>query len=407
MKKILAAVICILLLSAPCCGCGRGGTETEDSGELQGYQHANAGAEQCDTNAEEEDSEDMEKRNKYAGYAQWGQEKLYENYWNGTERSVYNTWPDDPDQEAALNYWWKAHAADAMIDGYERTGEEEYADRAESIIKNTISRNGSLYNEFYDDMQWMALACLRLYDLTGNGKMKEYAGKLWDDIKTAWWEDETGGLAWKKDENRISRNACSNGPAAILAARLYARFGDEENLVWAEKIYEFETANLVDPVTGMVYDGMTAGSDGEKNVNRDWLFTYNAGTYIGACAELYRVTGKEAYLEQARRTAASSMEAFTTVYGVTKSEGQGDGGLFKGIYIRYLELLYEISEDAAIKEYILKNADTLMQKGCAPDLGIFGPEWNKIPRTPVQVTCQLSGVFLLEAAARLEKFSDN
>lgn len=171
----------------------------------------------------------------YCDYAEWSQDKLFEYFWNEDSKSVINNYPFSMEKEEGLNYWWKAHAADAMIDGFVRTKEQRYALRAESIIDQVFERNGSLLNEFYDDEEWMALSCLRLYDLTGSEKMKKYTISLWNDIKTAWWDDEIGGLAWKKDDGRNNRNSCCNGPAAILATRLYLRFHDESDLDWAKK----------------------------------------------------------------------------------------------------------------------------------------------------------------------------
>jgi predicted alpha-1,6-mannanase (GH76 family) len=337
----------------------------------------------------------------YSDYADWAQEVLKKNYWNEVKKSVINTYPYSQEKEKGLNYWWKAHVADAEIDGYERTKNKIYAERAESIIENVFEQNGALYNEFYDDMEWMALACLRLYDCTGSEKMKDYAVKLWEDIKTAWWYDEVGGLAWKKDEHRTSRNACCNGPGALLAARLYQRLKNESDLEWANKIFAFEKNYLVDPENGMVYDGMTVRPDGTISTNKKWLFTYNTGTYIGAAAELYRITGDVNYLKEAEKTADSSMKQLVNEHGVLKSEGTGDGGLFKGILIRYLQKLYEVNNDRKIADFILHNAKKLAQNSSSLDIGFFGPEWNKIAQVPLDVTCQTSGVFLFEAAAKI------
>ncbi len=337
----------------------------------------------------------------YCDYAEWAQEKLYENYWVEKEQCVSNYYPFQPEREEGLNYWWKAHAADAMIDGLERTGRQEYALRAEAVIDRVFARNGSLFNEFYDDEEWMALACLRLYDITGSERMKEYTLRLWEDIKTAWWEDEIGGLAWKKDEGRKGRNACCNGPAAILAARLYQRFGDESDLEWARKIYAYEKKYLVDPDNGLVYDGMVVRGDKTLDINKAWLFTYNAGTYIGAGVELCRITKERHYLEDAIKTAEGSMKGLVNEDGVLKSEGNGDGGLFKGILIRYMEQLYQISQDEWIADFIKYNTEKLILEGSTEEQGLFGQVWAKQPQLPLDVTCQLSGVFLLEAAARI------
>ncbi|KOY14978.1 hypothetical protein AMS66_18650 [Paenibacillus xylanivorans] len=339
-------------------------------------------------------------KNRYADQAQWSQEKLHEYYWNDASKMMNNAYPSTPEGDHALNYWWKAHAVDALVDGYERTGDKAYTERAEELVRSIIARNDSLYNEFYDDMEWLALAGLRLYDATGSEEMKGYVLELWDDIKTAWWEDELGGMAWKKDQ-RDNRNACSNGPAAILAARLYERFGDAGDLEWAKKIYDWEKQYLVNPQTGLVADGLVLREDGTLDVNEAWIFTYNQGTFIGAGVELHRITGEKAYLNDAEKTAAGSLKILTDEKtGIFKEDGDGDGALFKGILIRYMVELYETGHNKSLKKAIYRNADALL-KG-SRDTGLFGQAWGKPAQNPLDLTAQLSGVFLLEGAAKLE-----
>ncbi|MGO4344647.1 glycoside hydrolase family 76 protein [Paenibacillus sp. MCAF9] len=344
-----------------------------------------------------------ERLENYNNHAEWAEEKLIEHYWNENGKLMNNAYPYSKEREESLNYWWKAHAVDAMMDGYERTGDAAYTDRAEGVVKSIIKKNGSLFNEFYDDMEWLALAALRLYDATKSETVKGYVLKLWNDIKTAWWEDELGGMAWKKDQ-RDSRNACSNGPAAILAARMYEYFGDKEDLEWAKKIYDWQKKNLVDPESGLVYDGLKLEENGDLNVNKNWIFTYNQGTYIGAAVELYKHTNDKTYLADAEKTAASAMKYHTVAEtGMMKEEGTGDGGLFKGIFIRYLIHLYEVNESVQMKEMIFHNADTLLSKGSTKEIGLFGPAWDMPHQEPLDISVQLSGVFLIEAAAKIER----
>ncbi|MFE6073939.1 glycoside hydrolase family 76 protein [Paenibacillus sp. NPDC057886] len=339
-------------------------------------------------------------KNRYATQAQWSQEKLHEYYWNDASKMMNNAYPSTPEGEQALNYWWKAHAVDALVDGYERTGDKAYTERAEELVRSIIACNGSLHNEFYDDMEWLALAGLRLYDATGSEEMKGYVMELWDDIKTAWWEDELGGMAWKKDQ-RYNRNACSSGPAAILAARLYERFGDARDLEWAKKIYDWEKQYLVNPQTGLVADGLVQKEDGTLDVNEAWIFTYNQGTFIGAGVELYRITGEKTYLKDAEKTAAGSLKTLTDQKtGIFKEDGDGDGALFKGILIRYMVELYEVGHNKSLQKAVYRNADALL-KG-SRDNGLFGQAWGKAAQNPLDLTAQLSGVFLLEGAAKLE-----
>ncbi|NUU74900.1 glycoside hydrolase family 76 protein [Paenibacillus xylanilyticus] len=339
-------------------------------------------------------------KNQYTRQAQWAQEKLHEYYWNDETKMMNNAYPSTPEGEQALNYWWKAHAVDALVDGFERTGDKAYTERAEELVHSIIEHNGSLHNEFYDDMEWLALAALRLYDATGSEEMKGYVLDLWTDIKTAWWEDDLGGMAWKKDQ-RYNRNACSSGPASILAARLYEHFGDTQDLEWAQKIYDWEKQYLVHPETGLVADGLVLREDGTLDVNEAWIFTYNQGTFIGAGVELYRITGDQMYLQDAEKTAAGSLKSLTDEKtGIFLEDGDGDGALFKGILIRYLAELYDIGHNKNLKKAIDRNADALL-KGSRKN-GLFGQAWGQPAQNPLHLTAQLSGVFLLEAAAKLE-----
>ena len=86
-------------------------------------------------------------------------------------------------------------------------------------------------------MEWNALTILRLYEVTGEETYLDTARKMWRSIYSAWNDNYGGGgIAWKKDRP-WSKNACSNGPAAILGARLYRVTKDEEYLKAAQKIY--------------------------------------------------------------------------------------------------------------------------------------------------------------------------
>lgn len=58
-----------------------------------------------------------------------------------------------------------------------------------------------------------------------------------------------GGVWWEKNSPN-SKNACSNGPAMILAARLYRETGKQEYLDFATKIYDWMSVSLVNEYGG-------------------------------------------------------------------------------------------------------------------------------------------------------------
>lgn len=87
----------------------------------------------------------------------------------------------------------------------------------------------------------------------------------------------------------------------------------------------------------MVYDNINANT-GE--INKSWVFTYNEGTFIGAAVELHQIMGEKSYLNDAVLAADYTISSLVN-NSILKDEGNGDGGLFKGIFIRYFTNLIQ------------------------------------------------------------------
>ena len=345
--------------------------------------------------------------------AELAQDTLLSRYWDDGRQLFNNAEPcllalcTDP-----FNYWWQAHAVDTLTDGYLRTGDDRYKEKLAAIFQGLPERNAGVYpNDYYDDMEWMALAWLRAFEATGDEAYKETALLLWQEIQGGWNEEMGGGIAWRREQLDY-KNTPANAPAVILAARLYRLLGDPGDLEWAERIYRWQKETLVDPESGLVWDGINRLGDGR--VDKDWRFTYGQGVYIGAGVELYRATQDEAYLADARRTSAYVREWLADgASGVLPGEGDGDGALFKGVLVRYLgELIAMDTKDkeaVALRELLLANADRLWESGSSQTEGgvSFSNDWKRPPEAVVQLSAQLSGIMLLEQAARLaSEFSD-
>ncbi|WP_152399438.1 glycoside hydrolase family 76 protein [Paenibacillus cellulositrophicus] len=337
------------------------------------------------------------------------QEALRRHYWN-PDIAMFNIETPCPNGECntIFHYWWMAHAADVLVDGLLRTGEAVYGEMLAELHDGIRRRNGGVYpNELYDDMEWMALAWLRAYEATGEEKYKETVHILWEDIQSGWNDHMGGGIAWHKSQLAY-KNTPANAPAAILAARLYRCFGSAEDLEWARNIYDWQQRSLVDPATGFVWDGMNRTGDGR--IDKDWKFTYCQGVFIGAGVELWRVSGEPGFLRDALRTAEAAKAELAADDGVFPDEGSGDGGLFKGILVRYLAELSLASEEAArlAVPMLAANAGVLWDAGRSAAC-LFGTDWRQAPAEPVSLSTQLSGVKLLERMAVLEKlgFADH
>lgn len=300
-----------------------------------------------------------------------------------------------------FSYWWQAHVIDVLLDGYLRNRRKEYLIQIQKELAGVYVKNGNtLLNNWYDDMEWMALALLRLYDVTQSEEYKRQTELLWMDIKTGWNQYQGGGIAWKKDQVDY-KNTPANAPAAILAYRLYERFQRPEDLAWAEKVFLWNYDNLVDKQTGFVWDGKNR--TGDETIDYDWEYTYCQGVMVGAALERYKATGNGENLELALKIAREAERRFCESDGVLRYEGKDDCGLFRGIMIRYFAELAEFTSEAAgIRAMILHNRDILVDKGL-DGRWLAGKSWCQPPEVQVDLAQHLSGIMLCEAAARLEK----
>jgi len=315
-----------------------------------------------------------------------------------------NYYNQNNDGHTGFNYWWNAHALDVQVDAYNRTKDAKYLPKMKALLNGCFVKNGNTYkNTFYDDMEWWALACLRAHAATGDVEYKNVAVQLWGWIKGGWTMVNNGGIMWASGSPN-SKNACSNAPAAIIAARLYQLDKNPEDLVWAKKIYDWMKTYLVEPARGLVWDGYGNTAEG-------MILTYNQGTWLGAGLELYLITNEKVYLNDAVRNANYVMndQVKFSPNGVLKGENSGDGGLFKGIFIRYMaQLLLKDAVDPYTKElyvkYLKNNAQSLATKALRTPENIFGPDWSTKPTSKVgDASIQLSAVMMLETIDELKR----
>ena len=313
-----------------------------------------------------------------------------------------------------FHYWPQAHGLDILLDAYLRTGDTNFVHYMHQWFEGVHYQNGQTFlNIFYDDMQWNALAMLRAYHATGDEKFKEATIKVWDQILTGWTDLLNGGIMWAEFTPH-SKNACSNAPASILAARLYLLTGEQEYLDWALKIYEWQKQHLVDSGTGAVWDSI-ALENNSVVINKDWIFTYNQGTYIGAVVELYDITGNSVYLNDAVKSTDYTLHSLTQPNTqLLVDEGDGDGGLFKGIFVRYLTqliLLEDLPENTRNRyvQFLEHNAEKLWTEGTDKSRILISSFWGNKPahNEEIDLTIQVSGAMLMEAAALLDSYTNN
>jgi predicted alpha-1,6-mannanase (GH76 family) len=159
------------------------------------------------------------------------------NFQDYPDRYYFN-YGSDLSNMTTNHYWPQAHAMDVIVDAYLRTSNKYYVNFYPLWWKGAPKFNFSgrpedrWWNVFVDDMDWIVLAQLRMFETTNDETYFTKAKQIYNDWIWPTWgpEDEApwhGGITWKTDA-RKSKNACSNGPAAIIAARIYAMFDKQK-----------------------------------------------------------------------------------------------------------------------------------------------------------------------------------
>jgi len=306
--------------------------------------------------------------------------------------------------DKTFNYWPNAHMLDVLTDAYVRTNNAAYLTKMKALLNGIKASNGNTYsNEFYDDMGWLANASLRDYLIINDPDYLTVARQLYTEIKTGSNTTAGGGIAWRKSQ-LYYKNIPTTGNMCILAARFYKLQSKPEDLALAKSLFDWMKSNLVNS-SGQVQDGINRNNDGKVD---NWIFTYNQGLYIGAAVELYNVTKENVYLQAAIATAGNALtDGNFILNNLLKSEGQGDGGLFKGVLIRYLTLLAAVPviDDITRAKFTLflqRNAQSMYFKGISRPSLMISPDWSVAPGASTDLTTQLSGLMMIEAAAKLK-----
>ncbi|NYD78669.1 glycoside hydrolase family 76 protein [Arthrobacter cupressi] len=317
------------------------------------------------------------------------------------------------------NYWWQAHYVDCLVD----TGRRELAagvkfdgasrpsaGRLASRLVTTVRLRNFLrfVNSYYDDMAWLALATLRLEDLaeqsrhTGRGSGRRRNARVRESLTlqfdSASTEDLGGGTFWN-----IARDF-KNTPATAPVALYYARTGRRES---AQRLLDWLNARLFDPERGLYQDGLRIQGTGTVLVAD--IYTYNQGPVLGALLEL----GGEENMQRASALIEAVARALTlNGTNVVKCHGDGDGGLFTGILLRYLALaaadnrLPESGRQQA-RQMVLDTADAFWAGRAETEPLTFSSDPLRPadktypPGSAVELSTQLQAWMALEAAASL------
>ena len=336
-------------------------------------------------------------------------------------KGVFN----DKYQQYAFNaYWTQAHAMDVIVYCYERHKDDNktLANRYKNYMSLWYSNKANNYagastsdgtykmfeNPYTDDMCWITLTLLHMYEATNINKYYTAAKGIFDYyiIKRAKEDEETGGLwlPWNTDAGS-GPNACTQSPATLIAAKLYQKNNQAKYLEYAKKLYAYTSKKIVK-------------SDGRVE---EPPLTYTQGTFGEACRILYHVTDENNTIKNRYKSFAYTYINYAFTSGrctnganILRHEGtSGDQSIFKAVLIPYavnfvLDTDMSTSNRKVIAEYIQKNTKTLYGNLNWDRYPIVfcNFDWTK-PWTGADSDASMgamcSGTSLLENTARMQK----
>lgn len=272
------------------------------------------------------------------------------------------------------DFWFEAQLWDVVMDQYDRTGDADVKRQIDAVYDGFTKKYSDwTTNKYNDDIMWWAIACARAYKITHNDRYLAKAKASFDFVHDNFRDDALrGGLYWINE--RTSKNSCLNSPAVIAAVQLSVLLKDSSYLEKAKSLYAWQKETLTDGA-GKVFDSIRY--DDRRRAARIARFslTYNQGTFIGAAVLLYQQTRDQAYLDDAVKTAEWTRANLCVGDDrILKSEGQGDGGAFKGIFVRYMKpLVFECGRTEFLP-WMKANADAAWRNRRPAD-DIMGNDW--------------------------------
>ncbi|MDU0478624.1 glycoside hydrolase family 76 protein [Staphylococcus chromogenes] len=332
------------------------------------------------------------------------------------------SWPSSTRDEFFFHwhYWWQAHYLDCQIDAYARRATQKRKKRIANTMRGIRVRNINPWtvNRYYDDKSWLALALGRYTHASKSKGLRALELNIEQGIDSL-----TGVLPWRTNETFY--NVPTNGPAAIMMART-------GRIETARSLTDWMFEQLLDD-DGLLMDGLRMRMHGPELVRI--VYPYCQGVALGACLEIAERTEPEVaarYVVRVRELIDAISAKLATPTGVidSKTDG-GDGGLFKGILVRYLADVAERlpgdspSSQAARRSaarLVLRSAESVWNHRLEVDgLPVFAADWTADAQLPKNsavhrptiegtvlgstvaerdLSVQLSGWMLLEAAAR-------
>lgn len=292
--------------------------------------------------------------------------------------------PNSPEHNTHA-YLWGFGAVFSAYNAIVENGENiDFRRQYETKLKDALiqyhntSKNPPAYACFvydfdtrlYDDAIWIGIDLADLYKKTKDTWYLDYAKLVWNFILSGKDNLLGGGVYWAEDEKN-SKNTCSNAPAAVMGMKMFEATNDNTYLQTAEEIYLWTKKTLQDPADYLYWDNIKI--DGRIETPK---FSYNSGQMIQAAVLLYNATKNEQYLTDAKLVAEACYNYFFQSFTSPNTGEQfriiKDGDLwFNSVMIRGFVELNKVAENGIYTTAIKKSLDHGWKYARDPETGLF------------------------------------
>lgn len=292
------------------------------------------------------------------------------------------------------------------------TGLETYWDASAPLpAYDSVRRDLGGGLKYYDDNEWAGLAFLDIYQLSQAREHLQRAVDSFNYSVSGWTNDMGGGIYWR-EQDKSTKNTCSNAPAAVLALRLFQHTGTTAYIDWAFEIMAW-LERLRSP-EGIYWDSINTAGQIDRRT-----FAYNTGAPLHAAALLFQITQDAVYLDQMRHLARSAYRHFSKSLNFNGYAQDGDRDSppvtldpnriyndtpwFNTILLRGLIAMYEVdpARDRSFIDHFRSCLDFAWEHARRPD-GCFSPDWTG--RSPDQRRWLLDQAAMVECYALISRF---
>lgn len=328
-------------------------------------------------------------------------DSVYSHYGTDSTFLLRENYPHDKGYEATYlasqerpneySYLWPySGTLSAMAAIYEATGDPAVLSEIESRV---IPGLGNYYDEartpaayssyinnapqsdrFYDDNIWLGIDFTDLFLASSDASYLDKAKTIWAFIESGTDDALGGGIYWC-EQKKHSKNTCSNAPGAVFALKLFKATSDSRYLEKGKELYGWTKENLQDTTDFLYFDNINL--KGEVNKTK---FAYNSGQMLQAASLLYKITGEDSYLTDAKNIAKSAFNYFLS--GGEASDSLGvfprfrNGDIwFDAVMVRGFIELYTIDRNNEYMDAICRNLQYAWNNMREAETGLFNRDW--------------------------------